>query len=363
MITISLCMIVKNEENTLGRCLDSVKDIVDEIIIVDTSSTDNTKEVAKKFTTNIFDFEWIDDFSAARNFSFSKATKDYQFWLDADDVLLEDDRIKLKNLKTTLNPDIDVVMMKYNIGCDDAGNPQVTFYRERLLKRSKNFLWNNIVHETVGFGGNIINTDISVTHRKERSSKDRNLKILEKYVSQNNELDQRTLFYYARELYFNGRFDEAIDYFNKFLDTINGLPANYIDACIDMSNCHLFKSDRQNAIKALVRYFEHDIPRAEICCQLGYIYKSSNEYSKAIAWFDTATKIKKPEITWGSVKHDCWDYIPYMEMCSCYYRMGKIKEAIECNNKVCECKPNDPSGQYNKVFLQGIVDNIKNISM
>ena len=76
MITISLCMIVKNEEKVLARCLDSIADLMDEIIIVDTGSSDNTKEIAKKYTDKIYDFAWIDDFSAARNYSFSKATKE-----------------------------------------------------------------------------------------------------------------------------------------------------------------------------------------------------------------------------------------------------------------------------------------------
>ena len=74
MPTISLCMIVKNEENVLDRCLSSIADLMDEIIIVDTGSTDRTKEIASKYTDLIYDFPWINDFSAARNFSFSKAT-------------------------------------------------------------------------------------------------------------------------------------------------------------------------------------------------------------------------------------------------------------------------------------------------
>ena len=74
MITISLCMIVKNEEKVLARCLDSLEGLMDEIIIVDTGSTDRTKEIAAGYTDKIYDFEWVDDFSAARNFSFSKAT-------------------------------------------------------------------------------------------------------------------------------------------------------------------------------------------------------------------------------------------------------------------------------------------------
>ena len=72
MVTISLCMIVRNEEDVLERYLKSIADVVDEIIIVDTGSVDKTKEIAKKFTDHIYDFPWVDDFSAARNFAFSK---------------------------------------------------------------------------------------------------------------------------------------------------------------------------------------------------------------------------------------------------------------------------------------------------
>ena len=99
MKEISLCMIVKDEEKVIGRCLESVKDLVDEIIIVDTGSKDKTKEIVSKFTDKIYDFEWVNDFAKARNFSFSKATKDYILWLDADDVIFEADRKKFKELK------------------------------------------------------------------------------------------------------------------------------------------------------------------------------------------------------------------------------------------------------------------------
>ena len=74
MVTISLCMIVKNEADILRRCLVSIADLMDEIIIVDTGSTDRTKEIAEEFTDKIYDYEWQDDFAAARNFAFSKAS-------------------------------------------------------------------------------------------------------------------------------------------------------------------------------------------------------------------------------------------------------------------------------------------------
>ena len=89
MVSISLCMIVRNEEEVLARCLDSVRAAVDEIVIVDTGSTDRTKEIASEYTEKIFDYKWCEDFSAARNFAFSKGHMDYLMWLDADDVLPE----------------------------------------------------------------------------------------------------------------------------------------------------------------------------------------------------------------------------------------------------------------------------------
>ena len=87
VVTVSLCMIVKNEEKILARCLDSIGDLADEIIIVDTGSRDRTKEIAARYTDKIYDFQWIRDFAAARNFAFSKAACDYIYSADADEVL------------------------------------------------------------------------------------------------------------------------------------------------------------------------------------------------------------------------------------------------------------------------------------
>ena len=84
MITISVCMIVKDEEHCLDRCLKSLVSIADEFIIVDTGSSDHTKDIAKKYTDKVYDFKWTGSFSDARNYSFSLATKDYIYCADAD---------------------------------------------------------------------------------------------------------------------------------------------------------------------------------------------------------------------------------------------------------------------------------------
>jgi glycosyltransferase involved in cell wall biosynthesis len=248
VITISLCIIVKNEEDTLERCLKSVAGIVDEIVIIDTGSTDKTKEIAGKFSLNIYDFEWIDDFSAARNYSFSKATKEYILWLDADDVLLEADRLKLMNLKHNLSHNIDVVMMKYNYSFDNSGNVTFSHFRERLLKRSKGFKWNDPIHEWVVIYGNIIYTDICITHEKLHYNSSRNLMILQKMAAAGKPFSLRNIFYFACELHLNGLYDAAGVYFNKFLDLGN----------------------------------RSEDARTEVCYYLGYYYKIIGNYAKPI---------------------------------------------------------------------------------
>jgi hypothetical protein len=83
----SLTMIVRDEAENLSNCLESVRGIFDEIVVVDTDSVDRTKKIAREFGAKVVDFVWIDDFAAARNEALAHATGDYAFWLDADDVV------------------------------------------------------------------------------------------------------------------------------------------------------------------------------------------------------------------------------------------------------------------------------------
>lgn len=98
MPAITLSMIVKNEEKYLRDCLESVKDVVDEIVIVNTGSTDSTLDIAREYNAKIFDFEWINDFSAARNFALSKSTGNWILYLDADERLTKTSQAELKKI-------------------------------------------------------------------------------------------------------------------------------------------------------------------------------------------------------------------------------------------------------------------------
>lgn len=180
MCTISLCMIVKNEESVLARCLDSVRGIADEIILVDTGSTDATKDIARRYTDKVFDFVWVDDFAAARNVSFGHAGMDYCLWLDADDVIEEADRRRFLELKRTLSPDTDIVMLPYHTAFDGEGRPTFTYYRERLIRNHPAYRWTGAVHEVIAPAGHIVYGEAAVSHRKLRpGDPGRNLRIFE----------------------------------------------------------------------------------------------------------------------------------------------------------------------------------------
>ena len=194
--TLSLCMIVKNEEDVIGRCLECVSDIFDEIIVVDTGSEDKTRDIVKKYTKNLYYFKWIEDFAAARNYAFSKATKDYIMWLDADDIILDKDKEKIKELKINMDKSIDMVMMKYNTSFDSDGNVTFSYYRERIFKRSKKFRWIGEIHEVIPLEGNIIYSDAAISHKKlKNNDPKRNLRIFENMIANGKELDPRQQFY------------------------------------------------------------------------------------------------------------------------------------------------------------------------
>lgn len=352
MISLSLCMIIKDEEEVLARCLECVSKIVDEIIIVDTGSSDSSKEIAKKYTKYVYDFVWTDNFSEARNFSFSKATKDYIMWLDADDILSEKDQVNLLNLKQVLNPQIDVIYMKYNMMSNEKKREiESIFWRERIVKREKGFKWEGPVHEHIISSGNIVKVDIAVTHMKMHNSGDRNLRIFESYMAKGNKISAHETFYYARELFINGQIDKAMAYYKVFLNTRNGLKSNYLNACIELSACYDIKKDSENSLKALLQFFEIDTPRAEICCKLGTYYKVRNEYEKAIAWYQLAPNTLMPKQSIGMIMPDYWSYIPYIEMSCCYYKLGEVTKAIIYNEKAAEIKPNDEKVLKNRYLF------------
>ncbi|WHE06984.1 glycosyltransferase family 2 protein [Thermoanaerobacterium thermosaccharolyticum] len=354
-ITISLCMIVKNEKLTLDRCLTSIKDAVDEIIIVDTGSTDSTKNIAKKYTNKIFDFKWIDDFSAARNFSFGKATMDYILWLDADDYVEPEDLEKLKKLKNSFDTSIDSVTMKYVLTKDSNGSPSFISIRNRLVKRTKNFKWIGAVHEYLEVYGKIYDSDIKITHGKVKNTPNRNIEIYEKMIKSKIDFTPRDMFYYANELTEHKRYAEAIEYYNMFIDSKKGWIEDILYSLGKLADCYEALGNLAKRDEVLFKSFEYDVPRPEFCCRLGYKFLQENKIKQSIFWYELATKVEKPNQ--GFVNIACSTWLPHIQLCICYYKLGDIEKSYMHNEEARKYDPNNPMVLQNKVLLENILNN------
>ncbi len=353
MASVSLCMIVKNEEDVLGRCLDSVAGLVDEIIVVDTGSTDSTKEIAARFTHKIFDFLWKDDFAAARNEAFSHATMDYCMWLDADDIFLEADQASFLALKETLDPSVLVVMAPYHTGFDQSGNVTFSYYRERLIKNHSGMCWVGAVHEAITPVGKIFYGDFAVTHKKTRpSDPDRNLRIYQAQLDAGKVLEPRHQFYYGRELYYHQKWNEALTVFEQFLKDGKGWVENCIDACCHCAYCQEQLGQPEAALAALFRTFTYDRPRAEVCCEVGRHFFQQERYNQAAYWYTLALLCPRDDHRGGFVSLDCYGYLPCIQLCVCYSRLGNQKRAEEFNELAAAYKPDSPAVRHNRAYFQ-----------
>lgn len=291
---------------------------MDEIIILDTGSDDQTLEIAETFTNHVYHFTWIDDFSAACNASYAFASKDYQLWLDADDVLPEEEAKKFIDLKKTLSTDIDMVTMKYHTHFDEDGTPILTSTRERLSKREKNYQWLDPIHEYIPLVGNIFYSDITIHHKKPPSDvvSTRNLDIYESMERKGASLTPRQIYYFARELKDHQHYAKAAYYFLRFLNEGKGWVEDNIACCFNLSFCYRALGEEQSVLPILLRSFTYDAPRSEICCEIGHYYQQGT-YQTALLWFELAATLNPPA-SLDFILEDYRKFIPYLEICVCH---------------------------------------------
>ncbi|WP_010278176.1 tetratricopeptide repeat-containing glycosyltransferase family 2 protein [Paenibacillus senegalensis] len=334
MSTISLCMIVKNEEHTLDKCLSSLNGIPDEIIIVDTGSTDRTKEIAAKWTKHVYDFEWIDDFAAARNASFQYAAKQYIMWLDADDILKPEERDKLEKLKASLGEEIGAVSMKYEIPQDDSGIIMSHTTRLRLVKRDLGFQWHGIVHEdlAVDVPYRYLNSDIIVTHTKTRNvqgpASRRNLDIYERHLARGRELSISDMFHYARECNVHKQYDKAIHYYERCMDSPEVSLENKVFILHKLATCYVLANQPEKELELTLRALTMDIPYPAFSCRMGEHFLKKGHVEAAIFWYRTAYLQPLAErYAWSVVDNAYHTWLPHQQLALCYDVLGDSEQA------------------------------------
>lgn len=362
MATITLCMIVKNEANTIARCLQSVAGIPDEIVIVDTGSDDDTKKIAADFTSRVLDFDWMDDFAAARNFSFEHATMDYILWLDSDDILLPADRAKLMELKNALSPEIDAVSMAYNVSFDANDNLTSSSRRLRLIRRAADFSWVGVVHEDLESTEpyKLLNSDIVVTHRKEISAEGpsrRNLEIFERHIARGAQLRPADIFNYARELQMHKEFEKAIGNYLQFLATDNVKAELALITLNNLATCYYMVGRPDKEWECTLKSLEFDVPRPEFSCRFGERFIAQEKFPQAIFWYELALKNPAADPnSWSVDNHPFSTWLPHKQLGLCYYRIGDYARSLEHNKAARAYRPDDPEIATNVKFLEGLLN-------
>lgn len=228
---ISVCLICKNEEKNLESCLLSLRDYVEEIVVVDTGSTDSSVSIAKKYAdivevcTDYSDSEGnLINFAKARNKAKDLATKEWMLWVDCDDELVGANKLH-EIINRAGNTGIKQILLPYEYSRDANGDVNCLHYRERLVFPKNQFNWVNPVHEVL-LGPEslttIVNNDIKVVHKRVEKGKItdpyRNFKIIKQYVDEIGESDPRQLYYLGLEYGNIHKFEDAIKTLSRYVE-------------------------------------------------------------------------------------------------------------------------------------------------
>lgn len=299
MASISVCMIVKNEEAVLARCLDSLGSIPDEIIIVDTGSTDGTKEIARRYTNKIFDFTWTDDFAAARNYSLQQASCEFVYTADADEVLDAENFARFMQLKEALMPELDIVEMGYSgqLAFDTISNFD-TEYRPKLFRRLRPFLFVDPIHEVLRTEPVVFRSNVHILHLPTSDHSGRDLGIFAKLVRKGERFSSRLEMMYARELLLAGSLEDfktARPYFAAQRDNPDCNSETARRAACILAQCAAMEANTAELLRVAAPELVGS-PPAEICCALGDYYLAAHNENQAADWYSAALSGAVPEL-------------------------------------------------------------------
>lgn len=232
---LSACLIVKNEKDHIQDVLSSLEG-VDEIIVVDTGSVDNTVELAHSMGARVFtDYQWNDDFAEARNHALSKCTGDWILSIDADEVL---ELNGIENIRAIIK-DAHDEELTFSVKMTAKGTGAV-HNLPRLFRNNGEVKWVGAAHETLSpiqanRTGIVIVYGSSTAHALDP---DRMLRILGEQVNSENGTP-RDLYYYAREFYYRRKYDEAARLFREYLTIATWIPEK-ADACLYLARCYFY---------------------------------------------------------------------------------------------------------------------------
>ncbi|MCE5220764.1 MAG: glycosyltransferase [Clostridium sp.] len=330
---LTLCMILKNEEESLENCLSKVANFVDEIIVVDTGSNDNTKIIASEFTDKIYDFKWCNDFSKARNFAISKSSNDWILILDADEFITDFSRDSLYGfINNSLNQNKVGRIQRINI-MEDSNETKKYVERVNRLFNKHYFHYQGIIHEQiVALNGKVYETeniDITVDHvgyTKEVLSRTdklkRNVDLLQQAVKDNSE-DPYLYFQLGKSYYMLKDYKTSTKYFEKALSFQLDFKLEYVEDLVETYGYSLINSGRYSDALILENCLEIYSKCSDFHFLMGLIYMNNAKFTQAVKSFLECTKFSYSKVE-GITTY------------SAYYNIGVIYNVLGFREKAIE---------------------------
>jgi len=354
--TLSVCMIVKDEEKLLGQCLESVKDVADEIIIVDTGSTDRTVEIARQYTDKVYFHEWRDSFSEARNHSLDYATCDWILQIDADEKLYQEDIPVLRSALSAAEgvPEIDAILVA--LLSELPGDNMSKHYFPRIHRRGRAH-YEGIVHNQLAYKGKDMFAEIRFRHygynlppdemeRKARRSE--NLLLTQIEEDPDNTFAWRNLLRIYRN---RGDYEKIAEKGQWVLDHPKATPEQRHNVASDFIVA-LTKLGRYEEAEAVgLRALEEFPDDLDIIFYLGHLYIANDQPDKAVSRYRQFLNVKRAEDRASShfnlliMDHYASEAAVWNNLGQCYHRQGRAAEAAEAYRHAIEADP-DQEGFY-----------------
>jgi len=327
--TVALTLICKNEIANIGELLNRVCPVLDEVHVVDTGSTDGTREVIKGLgypNLHLYHFDWVDDFSAARNFSLSKVkSADWVFWLDCDDLI---DPVALKKFKDEVldDPAVDVWCLPYNYG------GKTVISRERFVRRSVSPKWQCAIHEYLGHSSSKIRhyDGLKVTHNHVGKVREagRNLRILAKEYEKDPS-HTRMSYYYGKELFDAGEHEKAKQVLQAYLDLpVGKYYDDEVSARYRLAMMHVKDKQYQKALDVAERIYHlsRERNRAEYYYVFGEVELALGNIAQAATWYERCL-CQPPER--GVINGHLWTTMPLNRLLQCNRDLGRWDEVFK----------------------------------
>ena len=336
---LTLCAIAKDEQEGLPLMFASVKDYVDQFVLLDTGSGDKTMEVARELGAEVYERPWDNSFANARNAAMDHCTGDWILSLDCDEQMEPESASNLCAAIETL-PEGTKLAMPVMVMCQDDGTPYQEFLCERIIKNGIGIRWDGDMHNWVDTpvdDTRVALPNIRILHNRGVKPKERRTERSQQRVEMAESIfkprieadpkDRRSLFYLAGTYHDAGRQDEAIEWYEKYLPVSDWAEERY-QAAMLLADLYRQKGRRADARKLAYAHLCDNWRRAELLIVLGEIAYQEGDFAQARWWFQAASLKEKPvDPMFVEVAAHTWG--PHMGLYQVYTATGNRDQALK----------------------------------